>query len=196
MVDFWDSRYSEEDFIYGTKPNDFLIESIKNHKPGKILFPCEGEGRNAVYAATLGWDVAAFDFSRLAMIKAMKLSQMKNVKIDYHFDSIQTFNSLEKFDLICTIFAHFPKDERKYFLDKMMKLLCENGIFIAEYFSKNQFGMKSGGPQNMDMLYSIEELKDDFKDYQIIKLTEQQRFLNEGNYHQGSAHVIRLEVKK
>ena len=62
-VKSWDDRYSKEEFVYGEEPNNFLREQLQKLKPGKILFPAEGEGRNAVFAATKGWDVYAFDIS-------------------------------------------------------------------------------------------------------------------------------------
>ncbi|NVM67000.1 hypothetical protein FHW88_005321 [Mucilaginibacter sp. SG538B] len=59
----WDQRYAEEEFAYGEQPNNFLQQQLSLLKPGKILFPAEGEGRNAVFAAGLGWAVSAFDIS-------------------------------------------------------------------------------------------------------------------------------------
>jgi hypothetical protein len=62
-MDFWDQRYSQSDFVYGKKPNEYLKAKLVDLKPGRILFPAEGEGRNAIFAAKLGWDVFAFDSS-------------------------------------------------------------------------------------------------------------------------------------
>ena len=79
--DFWNSRYSEQEFAYGTQPNAFLRERLEKIKSGTALFLGEGEGRNAVYAATLGWQVDAVDFSSSAKVKALKLAEKNNVKI-------------------------------------------------------------------------------------------------------------------
>lgn len=67
----WDKRYAGDEYVYGIHPNIFFKEKIKGIKPGKILLPAEGEGRNAVYAAALGWNVSAFDFSDKARDKAI-----------------------------------------------------------------------------------------------------------------------------
>ncbi|HRN48956.1 MAG TPA: hypothetical protein PKW69_13045, partial [Niabella sp.] len=61
MKEFWNDRYSREEYSYGQLPNEFLKETLQKLKPGKILFPAEGEGRNAVFAASLGWHADAFD---------------------------------------------------------------------------------------------------------------------------------------
>tara|TARA_R100001377_G_C3182541_1_gene107226 strand:+ start:629 stop:811 length:183 start_codon:yes stop_codon:yes gene_type:complete len=51
-------RIAKKNF-YGTEPNDFFKQQIDKLKPGKILIPEEGEGRNAVYAASQGWKLMA-----------------------------------------------------------------------------------------------------------------------------------------
>jgi hypothetical protein len=57
----WDDRYGKIEFAYGEQPN-FLKEQLIKIPAGSI-FPAEGEGRNAIYAATQGWNVHAFDQS-------------------------------------------------------------------------------------------------------------------------------------
>ena len=67
MNDTWvnrlNDRYSTDEYAYGEQPNNFLREELEKLKPGTILFPAEGEGCNAVFAAKLGWIVSAFDIS-------------------------------------------------------------------------------------------------------------------------------------
>ena len=56
MKEFWDERYQQKEYVYGVHPNQFLAEQlIKIPHAGDILFPCEREGRNVVFAATSGW---------------------------------------------------------------------------------------------------------------------------------------------
>ncbi|EMO25801.1 thiopurine S-methyltransferase domain protein [Leptospira interrogans serovar Bataviae str. HAI135] len=62
-TDRWNERYSKEEFAFGEQPNEYLKEQLEKLEIGKILFPAEGEGRNAVFAAKLGWNVSAFDIS-------------------------------------------------------------------------------------------------------------------------------------
>jgi hypothetical protein len=54
MEEFWNERYADSEYVYGENPNEFLVEQLAQLPLGKILFPCEGEGRNAVYAAQKG----------------------------------------------------------------------------------------------------------------------------------------------
>lgn len=65
MKELWDKRYNTDQFIYGTTPNGFLKSELDKLKAGKLLLPGEGEGRNAIYAASRGWSVEAFHTSQL-----------------------------------------------------------------------------------------------------------------------------------
>lgn len=73
----WDDRYSEKEFAYGEEPNNYLKEQLSKLTPGPILFPAEGEVRNAVFAAKMGWNVSAFDISIKGKTKAIKLAEKK-----------------------------------------------------------------------------------------------------------------------
>ena len=83
MQDFWNKRYAETEFAYGALPNEFLKEQLQNLSAGKILFVCEGEGRNAVFAAKQYWNVEAFDLSAEGKKKALQLAEQNNVTINY-----------------------------------------------------------------------------------------------------------------
>ena len=112
--DFWNSRYSEQEFAYGTEPNEFLKEQLENLKSGTALFLGEGEGRNAVYAAKLGWQVDAVDFSSSAKVKALKLAEENNVKINYEVCDLNEYEFKENYyDLVVMIFLHLPLELRE-----------------------------------------------------------------------------------
>lgn len=55
---------------------------------------------------------------------------------------------------------------------------------------------KVGGPKDIESLFSIEEIKADFPDYDIIELSETEIELNEGLFHNGTSSVIRFLGKK
>ena len=87
MNDFWNDRYSSKEYVYGTGPNQFYKEQLEKLAPGKILFPAEGEGRNAVYTAKKGWSVTAFDPSSEGRKKALLLAKKNKVQIEYQIEN-------------------------------------------------------------------------------------------------------------
>ena len=196
MQEFWNERFSRPDYVYGIEPNDFFKSKIEKIEKGKILFPCEGEGRNAVYAAKLGWDVQAFDYSEEAKNKAIKLAKNNGVEIDYQRIGVEEFNSVNEFDCIVVVFAHFTPDVRTVFFPKLSKALKSGGKLIMECFNKKQLRNNSGGPQNIDMLYDISTLENDFNDLEIEFISKEVVELNEGPFHQGKADVIRMIARR
>ena len=198
----WNDRYSNEEFAYGVEPNNYLKEQLIKLPVGKILFPAEGEGRNAVFAATLDWNVTAFDISIEGKTKATKLAAKNNVSIDYKVGQLETLD-LEKqqYDAIALIYAHFPANIKSLYHKTFDRLLKVDGIIIFEAFSKKHIDYisaneKIGGPKDIESLFSIEEIKSDFPDYEIIELEEKAIELNEGLYHIGTGSVIRFTGRK
>ena len=133
----WNDRYSKDEYAYGEQPNNFLREELVKLKPGTILFPAEGEGRNAVFAAKLGWNVFAFDISAEGKNKALRLAETNKVSIDYQVGELEKLNyNPEQFDAIALIYAHFPADIKSRYHKTLDKYLRRHGIIIFEAFSK------------------------------------------------------------
>ncbi|GLR17671.1 class I SAM-dependent methyltransferase [Portibacter lacus] len=193
QVDFWEKRYSEEEFAYGTSPNLFFKEYLKGKVPGKLLLSAEGEGRNAVYAASLGWEVFAFDQSEAGKKKALKLADEHGVKINYEISKLEDFTSLTAdFDLIALIYVHVPPAIRPSFHNKLVHLLKPEGRILLEAFNKKQIKNKSGGPKQSELLYNGNMLAYDFQGLDTMSFENATIQLNEGPFHQGSADVIRM----
>jgi 2-polyprenyl-3-methyl-5-hydroxy-6-metoxy-1,4-benzoquinol methylase len=198
----WDERYSNDEFAYGEQPNNYLKEQLEKLTVGTILFPAEGEGRNAVFAAKLGWTVSAFDISIEGKNKALQLGKTNNVSIDYQVGELQTLDyNAEQFDAIALIYAHFPADIKSLYHKALDKYLRKNGIVIFEAFSKKHIDYiskneKVGGPKDIESLFSIDEIKSDFSNYEIIELIEKEIELNEGLFHNGKGSVIRFVGRK
>jgi Methyltransferase domain len=201
-LDRWNERFSGEEYAYGEQPNNFLKEQIMKLVPGKILFPAEGEGRNAVFAARLGWKVSAFDISIEGKNKASKLAEANKVTIDYRVGELQTLDyKTEEFDALALIYAHFPAKIKSSYHKILSQYLRRGGLIIFEAFSKNhiEYLVKNenvGGPKDIAMLFSINELQSDFPNYDIIELKEMEIELNEGPFHNGKGSVIRFVGRK
>ena len=193
----WDERFSAEEYVYGTKPNAFLEEQLPLLNLGAILFACEGEGRNAVFAASLGWNVSAFDGSKEGQKKAHKLAEQTGVTIDYRIgDATEIEYPSESFDCIVFIYAHFPADIRTFIHQRALQWLKFGGTVLLEAFNPEQIPRTSGGPKDITMLYTPEILMHDFADVDDIAISIETVHLDEGPLHQGKAEVIRMIAKK
>ena len=198
----WDTRYQESGFAYGKEPNLFFKEWLQKLAPGTILMAADGEGRNGVYAATLNWEVTACDLSEAGKLKALELANEKQVSITYLVEDLEKLEfEQESFDVIALIYAHFSSDQKSMLHKKLQGYLKPGGLIIMEAFSKahldfNAIDPKVGGPKEIDMLFSIAEIKADFENYEPLLLEERIIELEEGKYHIGQGAVIRFVGRK
>ncbi len=193
----WDERYNRKEYVYGSTPNVFFENQLTDLKPGDILLPCEGEGRNALFAAQSNWNVVAFDSSEVVKNKAMALATQNNVSYDYKILDVNEANfEPESFDVIALIYAHFKPQLRSKFHATIQGWLKPGGKIILEAFNPNQLNYNSGGPKDLDMLYSTDILYKDFEGMKIELIETSTIVLDEGAFHQGDAAVIRFVAQK
>jgi 2-polyprenyl-3-methyl-5-hydroxy-6-metoxy-1,4-benzoquinol methylase len=194
MKQFWEDRFGEKEYAYGTEPNDFLASIDYSRMTGKVLCIAEGQGRNAVYLAGLGFEVVAMDQSEMGLQRAKELANEKNVTIQTICANLDEFDfGNNKWDGIVTIFGHLPSVLRKKVHARIANALKPNGFFILEGYSKSQLGKNTGGPQDADMLYDLEEIISEIGPalkWQWIQNKE--RMVIEGHYHTGNASVVQL----
>ncbi|OGU59432.1 MAG: hypothetical protein A2X64_00780 [Ignavibacteria bacterium GWF2_33_9] len=197
MSTFWDEKYNTRRYIYGKKPNVFFAQELNKLIPGKLLLPAEGEGRNAIFALQNNWEVVAFDTSAVARKKAERFAKNENLSLYYQTTSHNNCKfENESFDVIALIYAHLNNFERRQMHQKYIKFLKPGGTIILEAFSKAQINNDTGGPGDLDSLYSSEELKIDFLTIGNLHCWEETIKLSEGKNHMGIANIVRLIGKK
>ena len=133
----WNDRYKNNEFAYGKNPNLFFKEWLQKFVPRSILMPADGEGRNGVYAAVLGWQVTSFDLSEEGKTKALQLANENKVNINY---VVGDFNELDfakqEFDAVGLIYAHVAASEKNLFHQKINTLLKHSGVIFLEALVK------------------------------------------------------------
>lgn len=203
MIEFWNNRYAEPDYAYGKSPNAFF-ERMLEQLPlqGRVLFPAEGEGRNAVYGAQKGLQVVAFDISAAGKIKALQLAEERQVQIDYRVGTLEDLDlQAESFDAAVLTYAHFPPAIRPGMHAQIQALLKPGGLVILEGFSQNNLSYRAqnpgiGGPPEKELLYTTDALRDEFRHCEALLLEEVVVSLQEGKYHNGTGSVVRFVGRK
>ena len=197
MKELCNNRYDTDQFVYGTTPNGFLKSELDKLKPGTIFLPGEGEGRNAVYAASKGWHVEAFDQSRVASEKALSYAASKSVVIDYQVSGLEEYAFKPNyFDAVGLIYFHVGTPGRILLHKEVCKTLKPGGVLILEAFHTSQLGKSTGGPPSLEMLFKEETLISDFDSLEVIEIYQTRVILDEGPFHQGEAEVIRFVGRK
>ena len=189
----WDERYSQTDLIYGKEPNQYFKEIIDTLEPGKLFMPGDGEGRNSIYAAKYNWKVTSVDFSSVAINKAKYYSEHDDVNVEIiNSDLLEYKYPQNYYDATGIIFLHLQSPEKEIIHENIVDSIKPGGSVIIEVFSNDQLRHSSGGPRNKNALYSIEEIAEYYKNFDLIELAEKQIELKESKSHWGPATVIRL----
>jgi cyclopropane fatty-acyl-phospholipid synthase-like methyltransferase len=192
----WNERYASDEFAYGTEPNAFLVEHAKL-LAGPVLSLAEGEGRNAVYLASLGLDVLGVDGSSVGLAKAHKLAASRGVTIRTEVVDLFTYEPpANYFGSVVSISAHLPRERRRELHRRVERALKPGGMMLLEAYTKAQLNRNTGGPKDPDMLMSSAELEMEFPNCDVILSRELDREVVEGAFHTGLASVVQFIAKK
>jgi SAM-dependent methyltransferase len=213
--DFWNTRYTEPGYAYGTEPNAFLVSQQSRLQPGmRALAVADGEGRNGVWLARQGLDVLSVDASEVGLRKTRALAAAKGVRVRTEQVDLVTWDwPHSEFDVVIAIYIHLAPAHRARVHQHMLDALKPGGVVILEAFTPEQLNYKSGGPQATEMLFTVQMLRSDF-DVQgctnaagagcagavaageILLLEETLTDLEEGVYHRGRAAVVRAVIRR
>ena len=193
----WDARFSGDGWAYGKEPNEW-IKSRVQPSDGKALVPADGEGRNAVWIASQGYQTKVFDLSDIGRQKCMKLAKECGVSVDYEVDdlAIRDFPKQE-YDLIACSWFHVPWTMFCEHYPRMLSSLKSGGEFISEGYHISQMKMSSGGPKSLDLLWDLDEVMEVIGEgFNIIHAKVETVELDESDLHRGTANVVRLHLMK
>jgi SAM-dependent methyltransferase len=195
----WETRYAKPDYEFGTAPNEFL-ESCKALLPksGRALSVADGESRNGVWLAEQGLAVTSIDFSPTAQKKARALAAKRNVSLEIIQTDVHAWTYPEAaFDVVVEIFAQFSTPaERAVKWAGMRRALKPGGLLIVQGYTPKQLDYATGGPKQIENLYTRALLQGTFGDFRDVKFTEEERVLHEGDAHSGMSAVIGLTGRK
>ena len=195
----WNERYSVPDYLFGTAPNAFLAANATHVKRGqRALCVADGEGRNSVWLAEQGLEVVAFDFSQVAVDKARRLAASRGATVRYDLSSVYEWDwPPAAFDVVAAIFVQFADPPMRTFMfERMARALKPGGLLLIEGYTPAQLKYGTGGPKQVDQLYTGQLLRDAFAGFQVLELREYDAELDEGSRHQGMSAVIDFVARK
>ena len=197
--DRWENRYSVPDYAFGREPNYFLA-SCKNLLPksGRALAVADGEGRNGVWLAEQGLEVVSLDFSPSAQAKVARLARERGVKIEIVRGDVHNWDYREAvFEVVCEVFTQFSTPtERAQKWAGMTKALKSGGLLVLIGYTPKQLQCGTGGPKEIENLYTRAMLEEAFGSFRDVKIGEEELELHEGASHAGLSAVIHLTAWK
>jgi len=193
--DRWQGRYAAPEYIFGEAPNAFL--AAQRHllpASGKALAIADGEGRNGVWLAEQGLQVLSLDFAPNGQAKAQALADKRGVSIELALADVHEWPYPEAaYDVVVEIFTQFsdPQQRAKKWAG-MRKALKPGGLLLLEGYTPKQLEYGTGGPKQLDHLYTREMLEADFGGFAKIEIRQYETMMSEGGAHAGMGAVIDL----
>lgn len=199
MDDFWDRRFDRDDYVFGTEPNAFLARQ----KPllpagGRALAVADGEGRNGVWLARQGLDVLSVDGSAIAQKKAERLAANRGVALDLQQVDLLSWDwPVGRFDVVAGIFIQFttPEQRRDMFAG-MVGALKPGGLFLLEGYRPEQLAYRTGGPSQIDQLYTDAQLRAELATLEIVEIAAYDAEIDEGPGHAGLSALIDVVARR
>ena len=154
----WDERYQGSEYLWAIDPNRFVAAHTLPLRPGRALDLAAGEGRNAVWLATRGWQVTAVDFSAVGMAKADRLAEDHGVTVETVVADVTThpFDD-EAWDLVVIAYLQLPAQGRQGVVTRAAGALAPGGSLVLVAHDRENLERGHGGPQSPDVLYDADE---------------------------------------
>lgn len=195
----WNRRYAGEEFLFGSEPNAWLKEHVGALPAGgRILCVADGEGRNSVWLARQGFQVAAFDVSTRAVEKATAYAQREGVSVNFTVADVDGYDWPEAtFDGVVAIFLQFadPSTRTRMF-ERIVRSLRPGGVLILQGYTPRQLEYRTGGPPILSHLYTRALLESAFANLSIIELRDYEAVVQEGRGHSGQSALIGLVARR
>ena len=199
QLDRWNDRFSAEGYLFGREPNAFLASQRERLKPGmRALCVADGEGRNSVWLARQGVKVTAFDFSPVGVAKAHALAREAGVAVDHRQCDIYRWDwSQARYDAVVAIFIQFASPaERAAIFTGMRESLAPGGLLILQGYRPEQIAYGTGGPSQVENLYTAALLRESFAGLEILHLASHDDAVDEGPGHRGMSALIDLVARR
>jgi SAM-dependent methyltransferase len=168
----WDRRYAAVENLWAARPNRFLVAEVGDLEPGRALDLACGEGQNAIWLASLGWEVTGVDYSEVAIAKARARAERDGVQVGFVCaDLVEYESAVAQFELVIVLFLHIPTSERRGALARAAAALAPGGTFVFIGHDRANLTDGVGGPSDPELLCTADEIASELPGLVIEKAT-------------------------
>jgi SAM-dependent methyltransferase len=160
-ADSWDDRYRTAEFVWKTDPNRFLPPEVAALQRGRALDLACGEGRNAVWLATQGWDATGVDYSQVGLDKAAQLAESNHVTGTWICADVTKWEPDGLYDLVVVFYLQLPETERRIAFGTAARALAPGGTLLIVGHDLANLTEGTGGPQSPAVLYTPDDVRHD-----------------------------------
>lgn len=150
----WDERYRSHEHLWSVTPNLFVADRLGGVPPGRGLDLAAGEGRNAIWLASLGWEMTAVDFSEVAINKGKAQSD----DVEFLIADVRTWETEQSFDLVLIAYLHLDSGDYETIVRRARDWLAPGGELFLIGHDVSNITDGWGGPQYPELLWDVSEV--------------------------------------
>jgi SAM-dependent methyltransferase len=193
----WDERYRIKELVWGAGPNVWVHRELADLAPGRAVDLACGEGRNAMWLASLGWRVLGVDFSAVALDKARELqvgggAVTQPVTWQCADATTVDLESSGPYDLALICYLQLPARGRRAVVARAANALAPGGTLLVIAHDSANLAEGTGGPQYPEVLYTAADVSADLAGSGlVIDIAEAVRRTVEGAERQAIDALLR-----
>ena len=189
----WDRRYDDVENLWATKPNRFLVAEVSELTAGRALDVACGEGQNAIWLASVGWDVTGVDFSEVAIGKANARAARDGIDAVFVCaDLVEYEPARAAYDLVLVMYLHISSAQRRAVHEKAAAAVAPGGTFVLLGHDLANLTDGVGGPKDPDLLYTAAEIAAELPGLELEKATTVLRDVD-GEEHDAIDTLVRAQ---
>jgi SAM-dependent methyltransferase len=166
----WDHKYGQAQNLWSARPNRFLVAEVEALPPGRALDLACGEGQNAIWLATVSWDVVGVDFSEVAIAKARARAERDGVAVDFAIgDLVEYEPEAGAFHLVLLLYLHLPPHERRLVLERASAAVASGGTLLLVGHDLANMTEGVGGPSDPTIHVTPDEVAGELPGLEVEK---------------------------
>ena len=169
----WDERYARSPLLWTAEPNRWVVQHAAALTPGRALDLAAGEGRNAVWLASLGWTALAVDFSAVAVERVHQLAVdrlgPRSGAVSAQVEDVLTWvPPVGAFDLVLLSYLHLGAADRRGVLARAAAAVAPGGHLLVVGHDARNLAEGYGGPSDPTVLYGPQDVAADLADTGLV----------------------------
>lgn len=140
----WDRAYAAAAVEWSVQPHPHMVGC--------------GEGRQAIWLASCGWDVTAVDFSAVAIDRGRRIAKRHGVVVDWVVGDVIEYQVPSPIDLAVLLYLHLPADDLAAVVGRTAVALGPGGTLFVLGWDRQNAVLGTGGPRPTEVLYTVEGL--------------------------------------
>jgi SAM-dependent methyltransferase len=191
----WNQRYAAKELVWSAGPNALLEAELKDLPAGRALDVACGEGRNGLWLAEQGWQVTAVDFSEVAISKGRQIAARRGLNLDWRVADVASDPLPQAaYDLVVVLFLHTDRLERRRWLPRLVGSVAPGGTFFYLGHDPANIEHGLGGPQNPELLPSIQEITEALEGFKLQRAEVCERSVAADPGHGGDTSGTALDT--